>query len=326
MCRFYVVLTLLFAATPLLGQYQEGPRPRKAPGEVNPSFLGEKVEPAKETVDAKQLLMAVEKKLGGRQAYEAMKDLKLRFKHKCYGDDQLNYIETGRMYAQWGDQFKARLDFDYPDQKDHETLLDYREVMGDDGIFKYLQGRIIQIPFAVNAAGERILRYSLYVLAPFMVDPDEANPRYVGEVAWKIASKEGESTVTCHKILVEIEWDEANIEGNVLALYIDKKTNDLRRMVFDLYTASDKAERTQVVDFGKRVSLAGLMLPQITEISVFWSRKPYSIRKLMLMDLEPNTGLKGVGFEMGDQEKKKRDQEKNEKAEAGNADKADKSQ
>ena len=139
---------------------------------------------------------------------------------------------------------------------------------------------------------------------PFCLDPDEANPRYMGEVSWKAREHGKEREVTCHKVLVEYNRRQGNIEGNLIALYIDKATLELRRLAFDLYSPQIDIERTRVVDYVKRTPVAGLMLPCEMDLTDIWQQKLYAVRKVYLSDFQANTGLEGIHFDMANQQPK----------------------
>jgi hypothetical protein len=294
---------LALLAVPFYGQEETDDeiRPRKSAGEVKPSFLGEKIKKTEGDVDARELLSKLAEKLGGNAAYKNIKDLRYRFKHKYYMNNKLLYIQDASVYHRMGDRIKTRYDFDYINPKDFEEKLDYREIVGEDGPFKFLRGRILRGPVPVKEAGERLIRYTASLLVPFCLDPEEANPRYMGQVTWKDLVDGKEKEIACHKVLVEYNRRQGNIEGNVLALYLDTKTTDLVRMVIELYSPLNDVEKIRIIDYVKRSPVEGVLLPSEMRITDIWEKKLYAQRTVYFSDIKANTGLEGIGFEIIDQ-------------------------
>ena len=270
---FFACWALISLAAPVFGQEGEEPRPRKPASEVNPSFQGEKITKPAANVDPLEIISALADKLGGEKAYKSLKDLQYQFKHLYYMNNKLQYIQEATSYNRFGDRIKTRYDYKYINPRDFEETLDYREIVGDDGPFKFLRGKILRGPVPVKEAGERLIRYSASLFVPFCLDLKEANPRYLGEVTWKAMVDGKEKEITCHKILVEYNRKQANIEGNVLALYIDTKTHDLARMIFELYSPFAEIEKTRIVDYKKRSPVEGVLLPCEMQITDIWNKK-----------------------------------------------------
>lgn len=286
------------------GANKTGKRERKPPEAVNPSFRGETLTPPEPGVDPGRLLEEAKEKLGGQKAYEALRDLFADFKHKYYMKNQLRYIDRARVYVRIrpGERLKVRVDYDMVDRKNQDKKIDYREVLGDDGPFKFVKGRIIRTPFDIREAGEHLYRYLLGMLVPFCLDPAEAKPEYLGDVTWEETTSEGTRSVTCRKLKVRFPRDQAFLEGNVLALYVDKGSGILRRMACESYHPGDHIRRLYVTDFLARETVAGVSLPTKLVISVFWDQKPYSLRKVYFTGYRSGKGFEGIGFEMATQD------------------------
>jgi hypothetical protein len=297
-------LWILFTHPALAGQDDKGYKnERKTPEEVILTFEGEQLTEPEEAVDAKALLRSLVDKMGGYEAYKGIKDLKFKFKSRAYMEDgSLRNIVTATQYMQLGDRVKTRMDFDYPSGGEDGRILDYREVMGEDGPFKYLEGKVLKRPDCIRLAGENLWRNELIFLTPFFLDLNEGDPRYMGVASWK--EKEGEKVreVKCHKILIQFKGKQANVQGNLLALYIDMETGLLRRQIFELFLPTGRNDRFKIIDYQNRLEVEGLSLPTQLLIQNVTTNQGEVIHKIRFSDFEVNTGLPGIGFEMANQQ------------------------
>jgi hypothetical protein len=276
-------------------------RGRKAPGEVFPTFPGEEIQESEEPVDAKELMVQLIESLGGLEAYRGLEDINFKYMNKQYNEKALLFKETAKGFISVEERPKIRLDFDYIRPDDPTLYYDYREVFGEDGPFKYIDGKVLKRPVNIREAGERTLRTGVILLVPFCLDFGLAEPRYIGVSAWDDEDSKEKVTLKCHKILVQISDDRANIDGNTLALYLDTKTNELRRMVFNIYTPGGNVKRVRIINFKGRDTIGGIQLPSQLTIKDIWQERVNARHKVVYSDYQFKTGLKGIGFEMFNQ-------------------------
>ena len=244
--------------------------------------------------------------LGGENAFLKLEDLTFGYKHKHYNPGgSLVFLETAKGYIRPGKSLKARTDFDYPMPRDRKLLLDYREIIGDDGPFIFREGKILtfspEYPLVIENSTARLFLNNLILLAPFCLDLETATLEYAGEACWECYTGDKTQQVKSHKFLVDIKEKGARFKGNVLALYVDKETNSLRRMAF--LTGVENTDLTEIVyvDVLMREKVGGLMLPAKVKKTVVREGKLVSKHLVYYSNLEVNTGLTGIGFEIADQ-------------------------
>lgn len=300
-----LVFATLIVITPLYSQDTEEEPKSQSPDEVIPGFRGETVVKDGGEVDAVALLSQLTNTLGGREAFEGLKDLRFNFMQKYYLEGALRFIETADFLVQFGEHIKARIDYtNYPlGPSDLENMIVYREVVGEDGPFKFREGKVLRSPGAIREAGQRVLRYYFAFFFPFCLDFEEAGPVYLGRTSWKEETPQGKARdVTCHKILARIKGRQADIQGNVLALYIDTTSYELKRLAFVIPMPNLNMERTRIVDFKDRINVEGVSLPSTIDMTESRDNKFYAYHHISLSQYTPNTGLEGIGFEMINQE------------------------
>lgn len=311
------ILAVMSLALPVYGQDPGAAPEPTSIDEAAPGFPGEKIESGGEAVDAGEILARLTDKLGGREAFGRIKDLRFKFRQKYYLQGALRFIEEANCLVRFGDHIKARMDYtNYPlGPADLETMIDYREVVGADGPFKFREGKVLRHPGAIREAGIRILRYYNAFFVPFCLDSEQANPRYLGLCTWNAQDLEGSETkdVTCHKILVQSKGKQAKIKDNTLALYLDTKTCDLKRMVYGTASSLPTMSRVRIIDFKNRVEVEGVYFPAYMEVTEIQNGELHAAHKITLSLYEPNTGLEGVGFEMINQEQGEKKETKGKK-------------
>lgn len=301
--RIVLAVAVLLIAPPLLAQEPKEIKAKYVEEGVIPTFLGEKLEKGG-SGDPVKLIEAAVEKLGGAKAFAELEDLTFKYKHNNYQKSgSLHSRELGTGFVRLHDSLKARLDFEnYPSPSELSMFLDYREVLGSEGPFKYLEGRILRVPLAKREAGERIFRNYMIQFMPFWLDVKVAEPEYLGLSSW--TDEESGETVQCHKILVNAMDERARIKGNVLALYIDTQSSDLRRVVFKPKLPGDQVDKTKAMDYRKRVKVGGVELPELVISNDSTKGEKVATHKFWYTGYQVNTGLEGVGFEIVDQEEK----------------------
>lgn len=311
------IMAVMSLALPVYSQDPGAvPKPTSS-DEVTPGFPGEKIVSGGDAMNAGELLARLTEKLGGRDAFERIKDLRFKFRQKYYLEGALRFIEEANCLIRFGDHIKARMDYtNYPlGPSDLETMIDYREVVGADGPFKFREGKVLRHPGAIREAGIRVLRYYFAFFVPFYLDSEQADPKYVGLSTWSDQDFDGGEAkdVTCHKILVRSKGKQAKIKDNILALYLDTKTCDLKRMVYGTSPSASYTARIRIIDFKNRVDVEGVYLPAYMEVTEIKDGEFHAAHKINLSHYDPNTGLEGVGFEMTNQEQEKKKETKGKK-------------
>jgi len=292
--------TVLAAVAALFLMYGSLAGQEAAKEQILPEFPGEKLEKSEKPADPEELVKAAAEKLGGAEAFGRLKDLTFKFKHKHYlKKDILHSIELATGYLRFEDPLKQRYDFEnYSNPSDLQTFFDYREILGSEGPFKYLEGRILRAPLAVREAGERLYRNYMIQCLPFCLnDLKGATLEYVGRTSWTDKNDQ----VECHKILIHGLEKGARIVDNVMAIYIDDK-HLLRRIVYLPRMSTASGNKVQVLDFMERVTVAGLDLPNHLVMSTYTKDNREAIHMIWFSEYRENTGLEGVGFELFDQE------------------------
>lgn len=302
LCLLMVVFLFSSSLGLLAQETEKKENPQK---EMIPSFIEESLVKDAPQINAADLLKETAEKLGGYKGYQEIKDLSYHFRHKYYKDDILNFIENADGKVRFAENMnKYRMDFAYPRAEDLEATLDYREVYGEDGPFKYYEGKVVRTPVAIRLAGERLLRYHYTIFAPFIFDLKAFEPKYVGVVTWKEFKKEKEIERKCHKVVVRFKGKQANIIGNAISLYIDVKSKNLRRLIYNMKSAGNPdLKRTRIVDFIKRIKVKNIELPFYLYVQEYQNDQFHAVHRIEFSNYQPNTGLEGVGFEMMTQEK-----------------------
>jgi hypothetical protein len=304
-------LFALFIMTPLVNaQASEAEKPApEAVEERIPAAPDETIEPNPDNVDPKAILAAAVENLGGLEAFQALEDITFDLEHKHYTKGKnLYFVETATGYYKPGQFFEARLDFhSYRKPDDLETVYDYREILGEDGPFKYLEGKPLRGPVAVREAGERLTKTYFQLFGPFYFDQDQDGIKYLGKVGWKYEIDGEEFAFDCHKILIGHTQNRMDVRGSVLALYIDTETNEIRRYVYQpLMKGSKSVQRTRIVDFLERTAVSKLQIPSYYFIQDYWGGKLNATHKMRITAIKSNTGLKDIGFKMTNQKAKRK--------------------
>jgi hypothetical protein len=300
--RVVFAVVVLVIASPLLAQEPKKIEASYEQEKVIPTFVGEKTEKGG-TGDPAELIGAAIEKLGGMKAFGELRDLAYNYKHNNYQKSgNLHSREIASGYYHLQDELKMRLDFEsYPSPSELSMYLDYREIVGSEGPFKYLEGRVLRAPLAKKEAGSRLFRNYMVQFMPFWVDLEKAEPEYLGVSAW---TPEGsDETVRCHKILIKVMDSQARIKGDVMAIYIDAQSLDLRRVVFLPILQGGKF-KTKAMDYEKRVNVGGVQLPELVISRDSTKGEPDATHKFWYTGYQANTGLEGLGFEIVDQEQK----------------------
>jgi hypothetical protein len=298
--------TLFVLATSLPGQDAKAEEQEsQASEETIPAAPDEIVEPNPAQVDPRAILAAAIDKLGGDEAFDKLKDITFDLEHKNYFKGKnLYFIELARGYYKPGKFFEGRLDFStYTKPNDlGGAFFDYREVLGEDGPFKYLEGKPLRGPIAVREAGERLTRTYFELFGPFCLDRNQDNIKYLGKVSWKTKVDDLEVERTCHKILIGHTQNRMGIRGSVISFYIDTTTNEIRRYVYEpLMKGSKTVQRTRIVDILETVQAADVRIPSFYFITDYWSDRLNATHKMRVTGVEANTGLEGIGFKMTNQ-------------------------
>jgi len=279
----------------------EAQQAQAAMEEIIPSYPGEELDTQAPQADPAALIEKAIERLGGRSSFEALKDLRFAFEHKNYlRGERLYFVEKASAYVRPARFPEVRMDFEnYAMPADLTSFLDYRELIGADGPFKYMEGKVLRGPVVIRESGERLTRLYLQLFNPFCLDPSKCTPRYLGVSRWKEKKDGKETTVACHKILVGYDEPKAWIRGNVLALYIDTDSNELRRYVYEpLLAGAGIVKRIRILDILERGENEGLRLPTELLITDIWDGRLNATHKIRFLNMETNTGLEGVGFDM----------------------------
>jgi len=263
----------------------------------------EPIESAK-GVDLKEIMTKALERIGGTEGLEKVKDLVYIYEHKNYlKGEKLYFKEHAEGFVRPGRFFKERLDFkSYVKTSSLKQFHDYREVIGDDGEFKYIDGRLLTGPDVVMEAGDRLTAtyFQLFGLWDVMRNLDQMT--YLGQVQWTDPSVEEEVVRTCHKILVPYDRDRMLIRDAKIALYIDTDTYEFRRYVCEpIGTGTAQLQRTRIVNLVQWVDLDGIKLPTYLFIVDMWGDRLNCTHDVYYEDFVLNSGLEGIGFEMTNQ-------------------------
>jgi len=273
-------------------------------GSLIPSFPGEQLDESAAPLDPKEVVGRAAERMGGADHFKNVQDLKLFSEHRNYNSaDRLFFVEYATMYFKPGTFFKARLDFEnYAKPADLQTFFDYREVLGEDGAFKVMEGKLLRTPVAVREAGERITHTLLQVFGLFFMSPDEEHLRYIGRVSWPESDEKDAGTITCHKILILHDDPRLSVRGDALSIYIDTENHAFRRYVYEpLMKGAKSVHRIRIADFVEFEEAGGLKWPSYIYSVDYWNGKINSTHDYRFKDFKINTGLEGIGFEMFDQ-------------------------
>ncbi|MFH1999087.1 MAG: hypothetical protein ABIK28_05355, partial [Planctomycetota bacterium] len=246
-------------------------------------FPGEKLEPALEKMDGKGIIAAGKAALGN---LDFLKDLTVEVEHKHYREEGLHFIEEFECFFDVNDNRLPKLRLDFLNYVESDTrvdsLLDYREIFGEDGAFKFREGVVIRVPDALREAGARTLKTYLMILGPFCSLLDTEKAEYVGKCSWSELIDEEEVTYNCHKVVVLFNDERIKIVDQKVALYFDSETYDLVRAVYRPGSEKNRVNRVKITDYIAKTQVESAMLPTHILVFDYWNDEITATHKYTL--------------------------------------------
>lgn len=256
-----------------------------------------------DTMDPAEILSKAIEKLGGAEAYAGIQNVTWEMERRKYlKDGRLSFVERLKGFALPQKFYKIRLDYKTCIKSDMETFIDYREVMGDDGIFKFIDGNFVRTPLAEGLAGIILTRIYFQCFGIWEASTPDYDLKYLGQVSWNDGKTEEENVRSYHKILALFDDDRMSIRGSAIALYIDTDTFEFRRYVYEpLMKGARGIHRVRMVEYGERIQVGGIQMPGELLILDYWLGKLHGTHKIRFSKLVANSGLEDIGFELTNQ-------------------------
>lgn len=235
-----------------------------------------------------------------------IKDLQWSTLHKHYRKkNNLHFVEKYEAFVDEGeDQPRVRVDYlNYIEaETNRDYYIDFREIYGEDGPFKYREGSIIRVLDAIVEAGHHTMKIYVMILAPFCSLLSESDLKYEGICSWSEKVGETEVTHRCHKIVTTFDDHRIRIRENLVALYIDTETFDLKRLVYRPGADKEKlVNRLRIIDYKERVEVDSVQLPKNIVSYDYWKLDKQATHKYTFDNYSLNKGLEGIAFGMTNQ-------------------------